>query len=348
MFRYLLISVFVAAGCSNPSTKNADPNNQVDGGGTDASNNTDDGGGGSDGGTVPDGGIGSDTGTSDTGPTTDGGSVDTGVDMSLPPSPCPTAAPAASSACTVDGLQCEYGTDPRESCRTRAECAGGTWQITSPRCEPLPPVTCPATREEASGALCDPMDAYCDYDGYACHCTNCIDGPVIQCTGDPTWMCPPPNPDATCPGAKPRLGEVCEKEAQVCDYKCGPDNGRTCTNGTWRSSDGGPCPISTAKVKRDIRYLSAAQLAEISAAVQAIPLAYWQYTDASLGRGQKLGFIIEDLPSATPAVDRDRLMVDLYGYTSMLVADAQAREQRMRALEARLNALEERGPQCAE
>lgn len=147
-----------------------------------------------------------------------------------------------------------------------------------------------------------------------------------MCGGDPTWMCDAPNADPDCPRGKPQLGTGCREDGKQCVYECGQDGARTCRTGVWNRSDGGPCPVSTARVKRDIQYLSAAELSEISNALQNISLARYEYTDPALGRGEKLGFIIEDMPAATPAVDRQRMMVDLYGYTSMLVADAQARE----------------------
>jgi hypothetical protein len=314
--RLVLIGTVVlslAVACSNPDSKNAEPNGDPNNVTVDSGNNV----------------------------SVDGGDTDGGSG-----SLCGDSAGDQVTPCPV-GAECEFRDDPREGCGAYATCNGSDWTLQINDCTPLPTATCPATREDAAGQACEPMDAYCDYDGLVCHCTNCIEGPVgMACEGEPTWMCAAPNPDSECPEAKPHLGVPCDNDGKACNYRCGPEGGRTCTDGTWQASDGGPCPISTVKVKRDIRYLTAAELAAVSAEVQAIPLAHWQYTDPSLGRGEKLGFIIEDLPSATPAVDRDRLMVDLYGYTSMLVADAQAREKQMQALEARLEQLERAASSC--
>lgn len=350
-----LIVALVVCGCSPGEDTNVKVGGSDTGPTADAAvNNASDTGDRPDGDRLPDAAPGSDAttptdvGRTDVGPADVGGSTDVGPDMAPLVSPCPAAQPVANSACTQDRLVCEYGDDPRDNCRSRAECTGGSWLLTVPRCVGLPDEPCPATRDAASGELCGEMDAYCDYDGLVCHCTNCIDGPVIQCEGDPTWMCDVPHADPACPAAKPRLGAACGTAAQSCVYSCGFEGARVCRDGAWQPADGGACPISTAQVKRDIRYLSADELTEISNALQAIPLARYHYTDPSIGRGEKLGFIIEDLPTATPAVDQQRLMVDLYGYTSMLVADAQAREAKMRKLEARLEQLEAKGLSCGE
>ena len=49
-----------------------------------------------------------------------------------------------------------------------------------------------------------------------------------------------------------------------------------------------------------------------------------------------LGFIIEDTPPATPAVDAQREHVDLYGYMSMLVATLQVQEKEIADLRREL------------
>jgi hypothetical protein len=280
--------------------------------------------------------------TKNNGSTADSGTPDAGTPDSGLSSPCPATSPEDRDPCEDEGLACEYGDDPRESCRAVAECTSGVWTIAWPNCDELPAAECPATREDAAGEPCEPQDAICTYDGLHCTCTNCTSGPVGQsCEGDPIWHCQAPNTEPGCPQAKPRLGGACTGDTK-CTYACGGDGARTCRDGVWTSDEGGPCPISTIRAKRDVRYLSDADLASISDDVQSIRLARWRYRDPSLGRGDKLGFIIEDLPAASPAVDRERLMVNLYGYASMLVADAQARQKRIEELEARLEKLERR------
>lgn len=336
--RYVLIAAVLSLfGCSNPDdgkTNNGsnDPNNtSTNNANNTSSNNT------------------SSNASNNANNTSNNGGADMGSDMSIPESPCPGAIPDADTACDREGLQCEYGDDPRAQCRNIATCDDDLWRIDERFCDPLPDTMCPMTRDDASGMDCDAMEAYCAYGDLVCRCTNCtVGGPVEMCGGDPTWKCDVPNTDSDCPAGKPRLGTGCDADGKLCEYECGSGGARVCRSGVWNNAEGGPCPMSTAKVKRDIRYLSAEELAQVSAALQRIPLAHYEYTDPSIGRGEKLGFIIEDLPAETPAVDRQRMMVDLYGYTSMLVADAQAREKRMKALEARLAELEARTAACTD
>ena len=280
---------------------------------------------------------------------TNNGATNNGATNNGTSTPCPPTQPGTGDACTSEGLTCEWGDDPREHCRDRGTCTSGSWVIQpGGDCDVLPTVECPPTRMDAEGEACDPQDAICEYeDNLNCLCTNCtVGGPVEMCGGDPVWRCDAPNADPTCPPGKPRLGEACSTDAKSCVYSCGPEGGRLCSAGVWTAADGGPCPISTRRVKTDVHYLDAREITDLSRELQAIPLARWRYTDPSLGAAERLGFIIEDLPDGTPAVDRERFMVDLYGYTSMLVADAQAREKRMNDMERRLEALEQELRMC--
>jgi hypothetical protein len=269
--------------------------------------------------------------------------ADMGTDMPIPVSPCPETAPTSNETCDRADLACEYGDDPRDSCRIYATCDGTGWQVVLPRCTPLPDAICPATRADAEGELCDAQDAWCKYDdGLNCECTNCMDGPVIGCAGDPIWRCAAPNTNPMCPAAKPALGEVCLDDDQICNYKCGPGNGRTCVDAVWQSSDGGPCPISTRDAKTDIEYLTPKQVKSLAGQVQALKIASWRYTDVALQPTKtRFGIIIEDAPGS-PAVDTRSKMVDLYGLSSLLLADAQAKDLEIQDLKKRLEALERR------
>jgi hypothetical protein len=101
----------------------------------------------------------------------------------------------------------------------------------------------------------------------------------------------------------------------------------------------GGCPISRARYKQDIHYLAASDLARYREELLAIKLATWRYKhDPSK---QRLGFIIDD-NERSAAVDGPRDIVDLYGYTSMLLAATQAQQRRIDALERQVKALEAR------
>jgi len=236
--------------------------------------------------------------------------------------------------CT-EGLTCEYGTDPRPSCRPSATCTGGTWSVLQAKCVGLPQVTCPATRDAAAGQTCPAEGAYCTYGDLTCACTNCTSGPVTSCSGNPTWHCAAPNADASCPAGIPLLGAACSTEGKTCTYACGTSNARTCKGGAWYSANGGPCPVSSRRAKKDVVYLEPAERQHIADDVARFRLATYEYKDPALAGKRHLGFIIEDVPGS-PAVDRDGNMVDLYGYASMLVAAVQAQGEEIAKLKADL------------
>jgi len=257
------------------------------------------------------------------------------------------ACPATSAACPADvsqitgwpcteGLICEYGTDPRPSCRMRATCTGGTWGVTMAKCVSLPPVTCPATREGASGQTCPTQDAYCTYADLTCQCTNCFSGPVAGCGGPLTWHCAIPNADAACPAGSPLLGSACATADKTCTYACGPGGAWLCKQGAWYTASGGPCPVSSRRAKKNILYLSEAERKRVAEDLARFKLATYEYRDPALGERRYLGFIIEDVPGSSPAVDRDGTMVDLYGYTSMLLAAVQAQGEALAKLQTEL------------
>ena len=252
-----------------------------------------------------------------------------------PASPCPPDLSQIDTWPCSEGLTCEYGNDPRPACRSAATCTGGVWTKTSPRCVSLPFVTCPATRAGAAGRICPTMDAYCVYGDLSCQCTNCSEGPVSVCGGDMTWHCAAPNTTPGCPAGIPLLGSACTAAGLTCTYSCGAGGARVCRQGAWYSAYGGPCPISTRRAKKDVVYLGQADRQRIAADLLRFKLATYEYRDPALAGKRHLGFIIEDVPGS-PAVDRDGNMVDLYGYTSMLLAAVQAQGEEIARLKAEL------------
>ncbi len=271
----------------------------------------------------------------------DGGARDAGGRDAGPATACPATAPSDASSCHPTGLVCEYGDDPRESCRVRATCMASGWSIDNPSCMPPPTVMCPATRADASGTDCTADGAVCSYaDGLSCFCTSCPPGSPV-CGGSLKWYCPPANPDAQCPATMPNLGTACSPQGKSCRYQCGPGGARMCTGGMWVEADGGPCPVSTRRAKRDIHYLAPAQVREVARAVERMRLAHYDYRDPAIDRRHHLGVILEDLPQGSPAADRQARMIDVYGYASMLVAATQAQQRQIDALDkevARLRA----------
>lgn len=262
-----------------------------------------------------------------------------GPKVDAPPPLCPPQLPTPSAACPREGLICEYGNDPR--CLAFAECSASGWNVATPKCAGPDP-SCPATRLDAAGKTCSVLDAYCNYDGLTCDCTNCTKYPVVNCSGPLTWHCEAPNPTPTCPAARPLLGTACPQDSQFCAYGCEPDVSRKCAGGVWvKASAPGGCPVSTRRAKRDIAYLDAKRLARVAEQARKLRLATYRYKDPAYGERLHLGYILEDSPKAL-ATDRSKQQVDLYSFASMTLALAQQQQRQIDALRRELDALRKR------
>jgi hypothetical protein len=119
---------------------------------------------------------------------------------------------------------------------------------------------------------------------------------------------------------------------------CGdrPNGSIDCNNGT----------VSRRAYKKDITYLEDADRAELAQRALDTHLARYRYTTESPDARRHLGFIIDDQPDPSPAIDADRTHVDLYGYSSMLLAALQEQSKELRALRERIDLLE-KGPVAA-
>ncbi len=279
---------------------------------------------------------------------------DSGVRTDVPPTTrCPSAEPGDRTPCSDPDLQCEYGADPRRECRRVASCSAAEWRVralgdngVAPAwcAAPPPPAECPATIEAASGQPCGAQGAVCAYGGSLCECTNCSSFPISTCGGNATWQCDQRPLAPGCPQGSPRYGEACSQAGLTCDYGCNsPDGAVQCTGGAWQIGYMRNCPISTRALKRDITYLAPAEADALAAQVRATRLATYEYTIPAMGGRRRLGFIIEDQP-ASYAVDPERSEVDLYGYTSLLVATVQAQDRQIQALTRRIEGLERARP----
>jgi len=98
------------------------------------------------------------------------------------------------------------------------------------------------------------------------------------------------------------------------------------------------CPISRVRFKRDVEYLSGADLLRLHAELRRIPLATYRYREAGPSDRPHLGFIIEDVEPSL-AVDAERDRVDLYAYASMTVAALQVQAQQLESLQRQVAAL---------
>jgi len=96
--------------------------------------------------------------------------------------------------------------------------------------------------------------------------------------------------------------------------------------------------VSRREFKTDIAYLTDDERADLATQTLAIPLATYLYkNDPSKTH---LGFIIDDQPAQSFAVEADRTHVDEYGYTSMLLVTVQEQQRQIDALQKRLDAIE--------
>lgn len=127
----------------------------------------------------------------------------------------------------------------------------------------------------------------------------------------------------------PAAGEVEGQPCGVPDDRC--DDGSGCgVKLECRISPPVTCPISSRSFKHDIAYLTESDEQRLADELRQIRLATYKYNNPADQAKSHLGFIIEDMPNS-PAV-RSPSMVDLYGYTSWVVAALQVQAKRTEAL----------------
>ncbi len=292
----------------------------------------------------PTGGTDASTGSSGgtSGTTSGGSSGSTSGGLS---SSCPATAPASASACKTIGLECEYGSDPAVECDVVATCNGTAWSVSTPAGSP----TCPTQNTSACaaskaalppGGTCADDGLSCSYATGSCLChMKC--GPQFPLprpceAGTPlTWDCG--SAASECPAERPRLGAACTSSGLDCNYGQEPcqTTSFVCESGTWHGKMN-TCPVSTARLKKEIHYLSEAELRQISEDTQSLRLTTYRYKDGD--PAQHLGFIIEDAPDSH-AVVQGRERVDLYGYTSMTVATLQVQQKELAELRREVETL---------
>jgi hypothetical protein len=136
--------------------------------------------------------------------------------------------------------------------------------------------------------------------------------------------------------ATEKAGDACATADQKCDPmdSC---NALLVCGATDPTKGGVVCPISRRDAKQDIAYLPPEALIELRDELLSVPLATWRYKHDPAAA--HLGFIIEDLKSGSPAVDAQRGLVDLYGYTSMAVATLQLQAREIATLRAEVEQL---------
>ncbi len=129
-------------------------------------------------------------------------------------------------------------------------------------------------------------------------------------------------------------GGECTTEGEICDPVDGCNAMLICATEDPTQQEGG-CPISLAKYKREIRYLSDGERATLARGALEMPIATWSYRWEPPGAAPHLGFVIDD-NEGSYAVAADGAHVDLYGYTSLALLSVQEQSDRLAEAEARL------------
>lgn len=179
--------------------------------------------------------------------------------------------------------------------------SGGSDVVALDAAECTPPETACAT-------VC-PAGTYClKASGPQEHDLGCTTIPP-ECNGTPSCAC---MADCFCP--------------PVGLNKCTANQGfLICDNGT----------VSRRAFKKDIDYVTDAERAELASETLSMSLARYRYKTEPESENRHLGFIIDDQPPASPAVASDATHVDLYGYTSMLLATVQEQQKQIDDLKNR-------------
>ncbi len=164
-------------------------------------------------------------------------------------------------------------------------------------------------------------------------------------------------PDGGCPAnnvcvtrtAGPSTTHQCYPLPTCCSGKPACECIGTCACGNeqcQQSSGGGgiSClgPVSKREFKTDIAYVDEAQRAELAEEALQTRLAEYRYKNEPEGAKRHLGFIIDDMPESSPAVGSDATHVDLYGYTTMLLATVQEQQRQIDELKKQVDTLKKK------
>jgi hypothetical protein len=160
---------------------------------------------------------------------------------------CPATIPSLGSACSVEGVTCEYGGAWWSvACDSFVSCQGGAWTkyaVTTfvPPCSPEPgpnPSSCPATEADVPQGTCMDTSLSCFYGAGFCTCQEPLGGPVLLVDGGQPayWGCLPEN---GCPWPRPRVGAACSFPSSTgCTYAACA-YGQDCVNGVWQPMEEG-------------------------------------------------------------------------------------------------------------
>jgi hypothetical protein len=130
-------------------------------------------------------------------------------------------------------------------------------------------------------------------------------------------------------------GGPCNIEGTRCDPQDDCNSLLICSTSDPKLGPGG-CPISRRSTKQDIHYVDDMERAQYQRELLEMKLAIWRYKHDPAKK--RLGIIIDD-DEDSPAVDARRDQLDLYGYTSMVVAALQVQAREIDELKRQVAAL---------
>lgn len=198
-------------------------------------------------------------------------------------------------------------------------------------------VACGTTTCAPGQICCSPSCGICGSAGGVCPQIACALQWYTTC-GDPVCRGYTGTSGVPLCTAAQKAGAPCTNAGEVCDPQDPCNALLRCTDTDPKLGVGG-CPISSRQYKKDIQYVDSAGLKQLAKQAEHVRLARYRYKD-DLSARQHLGFIIEDQPGS-PAVERDRNRVDLYGYTSMAVAALQVQQKQIQALQQQVASLQQ-------
>jgi hypothetical protein len=153
--------------------------------------------------------------------------------------------------------------------------------------------------------------------------------------------------DPTCADEGFVAGAACEPEGATCirlrPLVCEDDPSTVVASDEVLTCGTEPpdalCPESRREVKQDIAYLDEAARRKLAQDALDVKLATYTYKDPAKGAGPQLGFILDDSPEAAFSGDE---RVNLYAYTSAVLAAVQEQQAEIDRLRARVEELEAR------
>jgi hypothetical protein len=231
----------------------------------------------------------------------------------------------AGAPCNAQGA-----TAPADDGCNTCVCDMAAWACTEKAC--VEPCEDGATKPADDGC----NTCTCQAGQWQCTLLGCVSLNWYSTCGDP--VCGPNSDVAT--GQPPCTetqseGGGCDAAGTLCDPGVGCGTNLVCASSDPKLAPGG-CPISRARFKRDIEYLTDSEREQLAEELLATPLATFAYRGARPRR--QLGFVIEDI-EPSPAVDGQRDRVDLYGYTTMAVAALQQQAVEIERLRRELREL---------